>query len=432
MDKVVENALAECWDCTAALAGWQHWQAICKAENWCLSAEQTDGVIRVFGASWYFTRFIYYRGIKIISLFDLEQDYPESLEKILRQIEEVKPSSTEEDLLEHFRLNKNEAMLLVLVQYLRGRIGYADMEVALTQIADIVIANLFKHVVLRGHDNKDVLVLGMGNLAGFEMNFGSDLDMIFLSKKRHSDLSQYILRLLRVVNRQSAAGILYEIDTRLRPYGNSGILLSTVDDFLDFHRGEREIWERQIMTRCRPIYGEEGMAEEVTNSLDSFTYQNYPSDTLAKEIYNMRLRVEKELGKSLGRYDIKRGTGGIMDIHFLAHYFQLLYGVKNPELRVRSTRAVLNQLSQFIDPGQLNVLNQGYAYLTQLQCTLRVKDMKSISTFSSSDAKAWLPLARSLALTGADMKDVKVEDFLTGYRGTTEAIRSCFDAILNV
>src|SRR3972149_138053 len=112
---------------------------------------------------------------------------------------------------------------------------------------------------------------------------------------------------------------------RLRPHGNAGTLISPLNTFIEYHKAGREVWERQMMTRCRAVAGDPHLAESLLEKLIPCVYSRQDG-SLRSEVIRMRKLVQHELGSPAGKYDIKRGEGGIMDIDFISHYLQLRHG----------------------------------------------------------------------------------------------------------
>jgi len=265
------------------------------------------------------------------------------------------------------------------------------------------------------------------------MNFGSDLDLIFLypggSQELAYKISSFVRKLMRIIGLLSPAGLLYEVDTRLRPHGSSGLLVTRVQSFVDYHKNEREIWERQMMTRCRAVVDGANIANSTLAQIESSIYQKFDEKHLRAEIVDMRQLVVDELGSKQGKYDIKRGAGGIMDIDFLTHYLQLLHGYEDKSLRTSSTRKALRKLSEAgkIDNEVGKFLLDAYDYLKTIESHIRIFDMKSISTFPKDHDKN-VGLVRSM-----NYQDDNVEhaagQFMDDYKNITKKTRNIFNAV---
>jgi len=163
---------------------------------------------------------------------------------------------------------------LILLAQLSGSHRQEEIESALTSLAEASLSCAIQ--ILAADDveiTDNIAILSMGRMAGDEMNFGSDLDLIFLYPGGSQDLaykvSTFVRKLMRIIGLLSPAGLLYEVAMRLRPHGNSGLLVTGTQSFVDYHKGEREIWERQMMTRCRAVVDNGKIASSALAKIES-------------------------------------------------------------------------------------------------------------------------------------------------------------------
>jgi len=326
-------------------------------------------------------------------------------------------------------------MLTILLAQLSESHGQEEIECALTRLAEAALCCAIQILAADDVEITDyIAILAMGRMAGDEMNFGSDLDLIFLysggSQELAYKISSFVRKLMRIIGLLSPAGLLYEVDMRLRPHGSSGLLVTRVQSFVDYHQGEREIWERQMMTRCRAVFDGGNIASSALAQIESSIYQKFDEKHLRAEIKAMRQLVVDDLGSRQGKYDLKRGAGGIMDIDFLTHYLQLLYGHENISLRTSSTRMALRKLSEAgkIDNEVSKFLLQAYDRLKTIESHIRVFDMKSISTFPK-DVDKNDGLVRSMNYLDDNIENAAGQ-FIDDYRSITKKTRIIFNDIL--
>jgi glutamate-ammonia-ligase adenylyltransferase len=224
-------------------------------------------------------------------------------------------------------------------------------------------------------------VLALGKFGGREMNYGSDLDVIYFygedgqtaaglpAVTYFAELSQ---ALTRAMGRRTALGALYELDARLRPNGNKGPLALSLEDFKKYWReGQLADWERLALTRARFVAGDEGVGERALHVIRTAVYSPL-KDTraLSKEVVDMRRRLEENAEEG----DLKRGRGGIMDIEFVVQYMQLIYGPAFPPLRQANTEVALKQLVNFkkIAVTDGTALLHAYEFLRRIENRVRV------------------------------------------------------------
>ncbi len=430
----VMEALNEAWHADTATNSLQRWTELADKEGWRLKDDSLPLMTRLFGASWYFTRFMFFRGADIIPLFNKENQSIKLVEAAITELRDMPAEDALGRSLENLRVRKNELMLSVLLLQLGDNISQQEAERLLTRIADSVLAVMFRLYELDRLEQTQCIILAMGRFAGDEMNYGSDLDLIFIEKVLtgvgYDQVMNRIRKMLRQIAMMDPSGTLYEIDMRLRPHGSSGTLITPLDSFIEFHESGREIWERQMMTRCRVVVGDPELSSKVQHEILDDIYQNYDKAYLASEIIKVRLLVEQELGGGKGKIELKRGKGGIMDIDFLAHYFQLANGQAQPEFRLTSTRAVIETARSH---NQLNdacakTLLEAYDFYKRSELALRVFDMKSISKVSMTTS-AMLPLARATGFVGDDDEQT-VNNYLDKLFNYRDQVRSMFEQIL--
>ncbi|MFQ5660510.1 MAG: hypothetical protein ACE5GZ_08785 [Gammaproteobacteria bacterium] len=426
----IDAALASAWHTQSALSSLQRWLEVCEQEEWGSVPDNLPLLGGVFGASWYFTRFIFYRGRQTAGLIDKSALFDCSLNAINKELAAALDASDQEQQLEQLRILKNESMLQILVCYLNGRFDQAEAELALTNLAEATLDCAMRIFDLFSSPRHRIAALGMGRMAGKEMIFGSDLDLIFLyeheSDESSLQLSKKIRLLLRHLSSAASGGTLYDVDMRLRPHGTSGALLTSVDSFLEYHRQEREIWERQMMTRCRPVIDKEGMGQTALQEIMPCIYTEYDETRLRNEVVSMRRRVQMEKGNLSGKFEVKRGRGGLMDIDFITHFLQLRHGCYDPALQTASTRRALALLAEktVIPADTAASLLDAYDFLKRVESSVRLFDMKPISDFSKDPADH-LFLARAMGFHGDN-----TNGFLEAYQTVAESVRHHFDGIL--
>ena len=257
-------ALREAWRPAAAESSLERWRQVCAMEDWGPVPRDLATLVRVFGSSWYLTRFMFFRGAEAAQLLDTPPATGLSQDDLRRWAESLPRAGEPEEQLERVRIARNEVLLLLLAAWLNGRLDQEQLEQALSSLAEAVLQAAVRLFGLDADSGgAGFAVLAMGRLAGREMTFGSDLDLIFMYHAEECrepvELSRRVRRLLRHIAAATPAGALYDVDMRLRPHGSAGALLTSVQSFEQYHQAPRDIWERQMMTRCRPVYEMNGV-----------------------------------------------------------------------------------------------------------------------------------------------------------------------------
>jgi glutamate-ammonia-ligase adenylyltransferase len=189
-------------------------------------------------------------------------------------------------------------------------------------------------------------VIAYGKLGGIELGYGSDLDLVFIYNgeqsgftdgKKPVDNSVFYSRLgqriIHIFTAITPAGVLYDVDMRLRPSGASGLLVSHVDSFEDYQRAKAWTWEHQALVRARPVAGDHNAAQAFQRIRQQVLSQPRDAQTLRQEVTEMRERMRKELlPPRQTEFDLKQGRGGIADIEFMVQYAVLANAAKYPDL----------------------------------------------------------------------------------------------------
>lgn len=209
-------------------------------------------------------------------------------------------------------------------------------------------------------------IVGYGKLGGLELSYGSDLDIVFLHNSRGEscmtngdrplDNTMFFARLVRrlvlFLTTQTGSGALYEVDTRLRPDGRSGLLVSSTEAFERYQEDNAWTWEHQALLRARPVAGSEAVAKEFERIRKETLTRRVKRDSLRGDVISMRQRMRKELDRSSAQqFDLKNGAGGIGDIEFLVQYLVLSQAKAHPDVIHYSDN--IRQLDALIAAGCL-------------------------------------------------------------------------------
>jgi len=224
-------------------------------------------------------------------------------------------------------------------------------EIVLNRALDIAWADLvIKHGVptfstADGERKAGFGVIAYGKLGGMELSYRSDLDLVFLhdssGPKQETDgdnpldnsmfFGRLVRRLTHFLTAQTASGALYEVDTRLRPSGRSGLLVSTVEGFERYQEEHAWTWEHQALLRSRPVAGSAIIAREFERIRSETLRNRVHREKLLEDVKSMRAKMRKQLDKSTAQqFDLKQGAGGIGDIEFLVQYLVLKHASDHP------------------------------------------------------------------------------------------------------
>jgi len=215
------------------------------------------------------------------------------------------------------------------------------------------------------------IVLAMGKFGGREMNYASDVDVVFLYL-----FGEIANKVLQVFNQFTPQGRLYEVDSRLRPGGRSGPIVSSLEAFQRYFspEGLAAVWERQALVKARVVIGGETAVQRIKSVIHEAVYGHNWRESDLKEIYSMRLRMEETAAKD----NLKRGPGGVIDIEFLVQALQLIYGKNNIDLQTPNTLAGLDSLAiaGIMKNEMAHSLRNAYDLLRKIEGRLRLLDVR--------------------------------------------------------
>jgi glutamate-ammonia-ligase adenylyltransferase len=222
-------------------------------------------------------------------------------------------------------------------------------------------------------------IIAYGKLGGLELSYGSDLDLVFLHDSAGAGhmtdgrkpldhtmfYTRLVQRLVHILTTQTGSGLLYEVDMRLRPDGQSGLLVTSIDAFERYQEANAWTWEHQALLRARPVAGGDTIAREFTRIRHATLTAGLHSDTLRTDVKSMRARMRQKLDRSDAQvFDLKQGKGGIGDIEFLVQYLVLANAAAHPAVIEYSDN--IRQLDALAATGCLDA-----ATASQLQSTYR-------------------------------------------------------------
>ena len=255
-----------------------------------------------------------------------------------------------------------------------------------------------------------MVVIGLGKLGGRELGYHSDLDLLFLYSApgetdgprrttNHEHFARVAQRLISHLTLPLREGLLYRIDTRLRPSGSAGPLVVSFDALATYHAREARLWERQALLRARAVAGDAALFERAAREvLEPSLFRAVDRKEAARELLAMRERMEREIAdESNARYNSKLGRGGLVDVEFAVQFLQLVHGSSHPSVRHASTMAALSELRRqgLLRESEAEPLARGYRFLRRVESRLRIVRDRAISHFPTS--------GRELLLTECDL-----------------------------
>ena len=360
-----------------------------------------------------------------------------------------------EEQLDAMRRYRHEEFLRIGMNDIHGKMKQPEVALQLTNLAEVCLdaacclatgelARFGKPRVMESDGTSreaSFAIVAMGKLGGFELNYHSDLDIIYIydgqgmtdgeksitNREYFAKLGQKIIMILTTQTRE---GYVYKIDTRLRPSGNAGPLVASLESFQSYHGSESQIWERQALTKARVTYGPSQLAKAIEQVIERAAYGSGAEEMVKSEIHRLRMRMEVELAKeTTGSYNIKTGRGGMVDVEFVVQFLQLSYGHQRRELRNCNTLEALGAIRELgiLPEADCQVLTEGYRFLRRLENRLRI-----INDYSMNDLGGPLRYLNKLARRLGYDSTLKNpgEILMADYERTTTAVRAVYEKVL--
>ncbi|MGC1340583.1 MAG: bifunctional [glutamate--ammonia ligase]-adenylyl-L-tyrosine phosphorylase/[glutamate--ammonia-ligase] adenylyltransferase [Candidatus Binataceae bacterium] len=343
-----------------------------------------------------------------------------------------------ESKLDALRAFRHQEFLRIAIADIAGDLEVAEVETELTNLAEAVLGaalEIARADVAARHPIPAALrlvILAMGRLGAGEMTYNSDLDLIFVYDDAGDEgagarmaASRIAQRLIATLESRTREGYAYKLDLRLRPSGNQGPLVTSIEGFREYHRQSSAVWERQALVRGRVVAGDPGLADEVESARREFVYGSRITREEVSEIAAMRARMEREIGaEDKSRINLKHGRGGLVDVEFLAQMMSLRHAHQNSAFAIRSTRALIAALADagLMAPRDAAHLTDDFGFLTRLENRLRIESDQPAWAVPT-DPAALLPLARRMGFRGVRGSERMLAQLLP----RRERIRRIFD-----
>ena len=341
------------------------------------------------------------------------------------------------DVIRHFRRRE---MLRIGVRDLSGAAPVEETTLELSNLADVCLQAVYTIAfgkLCREFKTSGVrfAVIGMGKLGGHELNYSSDVDVIFVydeegqltpSLSKHDFCRKLGEEIVREVGAKSDEGTIFRIDLRLRPEGSSGPLARSLESCENYYAEWGETWERMALIKARCVAGDAALGDEFVQMVQPFVYSRNAGAQVVQQMAAIKQRIETEIVRDdrLTRH-VKLGIGGIREIEFIVQSFQVLHGGRQPHLRNRSTLRTLQLLTKakLVTAADADTLATAYRFLRNVEHRLQM-EMELQTHTIPDEAHAQFRLARSLGF-------LTVAEFHTAQNLQTSAVRKIYEAVLN-
>ena len=273
----------------------------------------------------------------------------------------------------------------LLAMDLEGLLPLEKLSDYLSDLADLILRHVlrlcWRDARKKHREHAKFAIISYGKLGGRELGYASDLDLVFLYDDDHPDAGEIYARLAQRINTMlsshTSSGRLYEVDLRLRPNGESGLLVSPIHAFEEYQRQHAWVWEHQALTRARFCAGDEAVGAQFERIRKELLRLPRDVAKLRHEVVEMRQKMHDGHPNKTDLFDIKHDTGGMVDIEFMVQFLVLAYSATHPELTANSGNLALLDAAaklQLIDQESSNKVRELYRELRRLQHQMRLNN----------------------------------------------------------
>jgi glutamate-ammonia-ligase adenylyltransferase len=378
-------------------------------------------------------------------LLDLHPQWADSLDEALPPDHSTLAERIRQDGLDPgLRRFRNREMLRIVWRDLCGLATLGETFSSLTTLAEVCLQAALeehqrrleeKHGTPRGDDGSPqrLFVIALGKFGGGELNLSSDIDVIFCypqsgqcDGRRNLANDQFFTRQARAVisslSEITGDGFCFRVDTRLRPFGDSGPLTSSLAAIEQYYQREGRDWERYALIKARPVAGDLEAGNQFVERVRPFVYRRYIDYSSVEALQEMHANVQEDARRKDRLDDIKRGPGGIREIEFLAQCFQILRGGRETSLQTPSLDGALREIGRLglLERGAVTEIRNDYTYLRLLEN--RIQALHDQQTHRVPAGEDRLRVARA-------MYEEDVESLETSLARTRKRISERFQGI---
>jgi glutamate-ammonia-ligase adenylyltransferase len=345
----------------------------------------------------------------------------------------------EKTQLDYLRVLKRREMLHIGVRDLLRLCSVQETLTALSTLAEILISMthwicasaLKREYGIRKNAFTSFTILAMGKLGGGELNFSSDVDLIYLYGSDQEQAgsvaaADYFRRLAQKttagLNKFTSEGYMYRVDLRLRPEGESGYIAYSLDGFERYYRSRLSTWERLALLKAWPVAGNRVIGGAFLDMTRAFVY-DLPFDAKALgDVRDMKSKIDKKMAlRGQHSRNVKLGTGGIREIELIAQSLQVRHGSRIPGIRSRSTLTALARLYEhaLISRAECDTLTRGYIFLRDVENKLQMANDAQVHSLPRDEEELKV-VARTLGYS-------TTADFLRDYQSHTGEVNRIFE-----
>ena len=355
---------------------------------------------------------------------------------------------------------KKREYIRIGLRDLLGKVEFKETVEDISNLADVCLQAAYEHAdrELRrkygtpfyqdadgNWKESEFAVMGMGKLGGCELNYSSDIDLIYIytssqgethpadeadfsvrSISNHEYFSKLALEITKSLNDITSEGNVFRVDLELRPEGKSGEIVNSVASCEIYYQSWGRTWERQALIKARVSAGSENLGKEFFEMIEPFIYRGSLDFEAIEEIKSMKYKINKSLKGKHSKGNIKLGFGGIREVEFFVQAYQLLLGGRDKSLRVRDSLGAMKTLREkyILTQEGYDSLREAYIFLRNLEN--RVQITFGLKTYLLPDNETDLAVLARKMRVGGDSQKSLAENLMNEYERHTQFVGKMF------
>ncbi|CAL9548356.1 Bifunctional glutamine synthetase adenylyltransferase_adenylyl-removing enzyme [Streptomyces sp. enrichment culture] len=348
-------------------------------------------------------------------------------------IEEFTAALAEATDPDSLRVGYRRALLTIAARDMTGTTGFTETAAELADLATATLRAALRIAAAEAPEDAAgcrLAVIGMGKCGGRELNYVSDVDVIFVAEPPEGApedtepaalraATRLAARMMRICSDTTAEGTIWPVDANLRPEGRNGPLVRTLSSHLAYYHRWAKTWEFQALLKARPMAGDEELGARYAEAVAPLVWGAAERDNFVPDVQRMRRRVEESIPADRVERELKLGPGGLRDVEFAVQLLQLVHGRTDPALRHASTLDALHALAEggYIGRKDAASLHASYEFLRTVEHRIQLYRLRRTHLMPEDEADL-RRLGRSLGLTPDPVTEVTA-----AWRRHTTAVR---------
>ncbi|HVY10061.1 MAG TPA: bifunctional [glutamine synthetase] adenylyltransferase/[glutamine synthetase]-adenylyl-L-tyrosine phosphorylase [Mycobacteriales bacterium] len=310
---------------------------------------------------------------------------------------------TGRDAYDALRVGYRRALLGLAARDLSGQVAFDDVAAELTDLADATLGAALRIAEAEHPSDARLAVIAMGKCGGRELNYVSDVDVIFVVDDAESGAAARAAAMMRACSDTTAEGTIWTVDAALRPEGKAGPLVRTLASHVGYYQRWASTWEFQALLKARAVAGDARLGAEYVAAVGPMVWEAAGRPSFVEDVQAMRRRVIGTLSAAEATREVKLGPGGLRDVEFAVQLLQLVHGRGDDQLRSPTTLVALAALADggYVGRDDAAQLAAAYRFLRTVEHRLQLQHLRRTHLLpADEDSLRWL--ARSMRYRDID------------------------------